>query len=321
MTDYNDWKQRIPQLNAAHDADQVEKRAVELGTVNIEEGIRDQLIADAMDDFADVSGEFWAQDDARIEDGTGQTANELMRRAEILGDAYPFQATGNHLTYSRSKTLIYEFCLAVSTAPTITEGRFVRLPRAFERLCRDVVSIFLGTDSDGYRTGAPSDEDEGKPARMKDVASELNSRTGEWHWEPRPGMPEDPTPRDAKDLGMDVVAWKKFQDGRRGHLFLVGQCACGHTDWRGKFGQLDLHKLEKNWFRPLALAGAHRFFAVPFHIPNTMHLEEVTTDAGLTFDRSRITLIAESDPERIRANTFDNYGHLIQLVIDGFEVE
>ena len=120
---------------------------------------------------------------------------------------------------------------------------------------------------------------------------------------------------------MDVVAWKRFQDGRRGNLFLVGQCACGHTDWPGKCGQLNLRKLEENWFRPLSLAGAHRFFAVPFHIPNTMHLEEITTEAGLTFDRCRITLIAESDPERISENPFDNYAELIQLVIDGFEAD
>lgn len=319
MIDYDDWEQRIPQLNAARDADQVEKRAIELGTVNIEEGIRDQLLAGAMDDFAQALEGSWAEDDATIEDGTGQTANELSRRADILGEFYPFQLNGNHLAYSRSSTLIYEFCLAVSTASTITEGRFVRLPRAFERLCRDVASVYLGVGAEAYRTGYPADVGEGRPCRMKAVASELNAQTGEWVWQPRNGMPENPAPRDAKDLGMDVVAWKKFQDGRRGHLFLVGQCACGHTDWRGKFGQLDLGALDRNWFRPLSLAGAHRFFAVPFHIPNTMHLEEITIAAGLTFDRCRITLIAESDPERISENTFDNYTNLIQLVIDGFE--
>ncbi len=315
-----DWTRRLEQLRASSDADQVEKRAIELGTVNTEEGIRDQLIADAMDDFVEVDGESWIRDDSKIEDGTSQTANELQRRADILRDWYPFRLDGNRLTYCRSKTLIYEFCLAIASAPTITDGHYIALPRAFERLIRDVVSIFLGSMSDGYRTGAPSDEDEGRPSRMKAVASDLNRLTGEWHWHPRSELPPDPNPRDAKDLGIDVVSWKRFGDMRRGSLFLVGQCACGNfSNWPAKFGQLNLHKLATNWFHPLSFAPANRFFAVPFHIPNSTHLEEITSDAGLTFDRARITLLAESDAARITENTFDDYGKLIKLVITGFQ--
>jgi hypothetical protein len=322
MIDHADWTRRLEQLRAAGDADQIEKRAIELGAVNIEEGIRDQLIADAMDDFVEVIGEPWVQDDSKIEDGAGQSANELVRRAEILREYYPFRLNGNHLTYLRSKTLIYEFCLAVASAPTITKGHYVALPRAFERLSRDVASIFLGDLSDGYRTGAPSDVDEGKPSRMKEVAADLHRLTGEWHWQPRAGLPPDPDPRDAKDLGIDVVSWKRFGDSRRGSLFLVGQCACGGPhDWPAKFGQLNLDKLSINWFHPLSFAPANRFFAVPFHIPNSTHLEEITSEAGLTFDRARITLLAESDVEKIKSNSFDDYCKLIKLVIADFEAD
>ena len=75
MLDDLDWTLRRTQLDAAVDADQVEKRAIELGTANMEEGVRDQRIADATDDFAAGSGEPWSQQHARIEDGADLRQN------------------------------------------------------------------------------------------------------------------------------------------------------------------------------------------------------------------------------------------------------
>jgi hypothetical protein len=196
---------------------------------------------------------------------------------------------------------------------------------AFERLARDVLVCFLGSGADGVRTGWPPDERDPRPARLKQVITELNKRigeaVGEWIWSPEAGLPDDPEPQDRKDEGLDFVVWKAFPDGRAGRLFFLGQCACGN-DYATKFNDIeaDFRTLSR-WVRPVSHARPARVFTTPRHIPNDIYFRTVNQDAGLTLDRSRITLIAESSPacEYVIRQAKRPYADLIRIVIEGFE--
>ena len=321
MGSANVWELRGTDLRTALDADQAELNAVKFGSSNLEAGIRDERIAGAMDDF-DVRDPLhvpdWAETDSQFDNGTSAIGDEILRRVKLMGDAYPFELTGNKIVHKKSKTLVYEFCLAVSQTSSLTKGEYVRLPRAFERLSRDIIQCFLGPGSTGYRTGWPADDFEERPVRFRNVIEMLSKATGEWRWDPLAGHPQDPEPRDSKDEGLDFVVWKSFSDSRKGQLFVLGQCACGN-DWTTKYGDLDLDRLG-DWIRPISDAPTIRAFAVPFHISNIERFSQANRKAGLTIDRMRIAMTAER-PENcplILSAMKDDYKELIKLVIPSF---
>lgn len=125
------------ELKAAFGADETELECVGAGAVPLEVGLRDDLISDEI--LEERPGppeekERWAERDLKYDSAASGVAAEILRRSELMGDAYPFELSRGSLRYRGSSTLVYEFCLAVASAPKITEGAFVRLPRNFERL-------------------------------------------------------------------------------------------------------------------------------------------------------------------------------------------
>jgi hypothetical protein len=324
MTRSSDWENRGPEFRAGVNADQAEIGAIRFGSCNVEAGIADERTADAMDDFEiiDPEGvESWADADSRFDTATSEIGDEIRRREEMLGGSYPFRLEGNTLAYCQSNTLAYEFCLAVSQSPSLSEGSYKRFPPAFERLARDVVMCFLGPGAEGYRTGWPRDSFEDRPAKFRAVVNRLHELTDEWIWSPAPGRPQDPSHIDIKDGGLDFVVWKRIPDGRKGHLFLLGQCACGH-DWTEKFYDIDVQLLTESWVRPLSVAQPLRVFTTPHHIPNRTQFADVNNAAGLTMDRARIVLLAEDEANQaaILKAVKDPLPGLISLVIPGFAV-
>jgi hypothetical protein len=323
MDKFHDWGKRHLQFTAAKNADQAELEAIRYGSCNLEAGINDDRTAGAMDDYdvPDPKGvAAWAETDAQYDTATGAISEEVIRRASILGNKYPFELDGNKIVYEQSLSLAYEFCLAVSEAPSLSAGELKRLPIAFERLARDIVKCYLGPGAAAYRTGWPRDSLEPRPLRFKALVKKLNLLTGEWHWQPSLGLPDDPSSTLVRDRGLDFVVWRPMPDGRKGQLFLLGQCACG-KDWTDKYHDVDLTKLG-DWVRPLSVAPPLRVFTVPFHIPNDADFWEVNERAGLTFDRTRIVLLAEKDENRdsVAHGAKDPFSELIRLVIPGFEV-
>ncbi|GAF94469.1 unnamed protein product, partial [marine sediment metagenome] len=134
MVSGTDWEARKPQHRASDGADQVEFSAMSHGSSNLEAGLKDDRTADALDDFEvvdPVGVPHWAEADSQYDTATGSIGDEIERRSEILGSSYPFKLRGNAITYKQSRTLAYEFCLAVSQSLSLTQGEFTRLPPAF----------------------------------------------------------------------------------------------------------------------------------------------------------------------------------------------
>jgi hypothetical protein len=276
------------------DADQAEFIALLHGSATVDAGVYDDKIAGALDDFepfpaVDLN---WHRQDLELDLAVGRIQEEIERRVRLIGGGYPFSVDSNKLIYTESQTHFYEFCLATSCAETITKGKFVELPRVFERITAAIVGGYLGEHSEVLHTGWPRDKNVGR--KFKAAMKFLNERSGEWIWNPEPDLPDDP-PKD-KDGGLDFVAWKKSPDGRAGQLFIAAQCACG-DDWSAKFHDLSFGRLSK-WFHPMSYVQPVRAFATPFLLSDG-NLLDAQREAGLIFDRTRLAIVAARLAENV----------------------
>lgn len=297
----------------AHDADQTEFAAMLKKGAVVDAGIYDDRVAGAMDDFSLMDPTVradWHQHDLELDGAAGRIHEEIERRIRIMGEAYPFVLKEGQVEYRASKNRFYEFCVAICNAPTITQNPYVELPRTFERLSAQIVREYLGCHTEVLHTGSPRDEAVGKS--FKQAMVRLHEKSGEWHWGPESGLPSEPP---GGDGGVDFVVWKDSLDKRRiGQLFVLGQCACGN-DWATKFHDLNLKKLAK-WFHPPYLVEPIRAFVTPLHLVDA-NLTEASREAGLVFDRARLTLIATATngPESV-ATWLPKLDELVGLVKD-----
>jgi hypothetical protein len=288
----NQWEKRRSDQRVCRNADEVELRAVKSGSATVEFGIFDDQIADSLDDYETNESNpmnSWAENDLTLESAVSDIASEILRRKSILGDAYPFLIDKNTIRYTESEQLVYEFCLAVSVSPSLSEAPYNELPEAFERLVSDIVISWSGPGSDGVRTGWPRRGSSGERASFRETFEVIGRATSECIWRPNHSLPDNPDPVNVKDEGVDVVVWKRLGDKRIGSLFMIGQCACGN-DFDTKYADCSVERLSK-WFHPFSYAKVVRFFATPRHIGNDTLLMEMCGQAGITFDRARLTTL------------------------------
>lgn len=232
----------------------------------------------------DVEGlleERWEEnDDDTTPDQASQSlvadaAREIQRRIDNGGKGYPFIIGRNGLELRRgiNRHTPYAFCLMVSDRDYWKPGD----PSA--RMFEDVATVALQSYLKGcaVRFGAPRDA----PEREILVALQmLQERTGDPFRGTYPIKPTD------KDLGLDVVGWKDFEDGEISKILVYMQCATGE-DWPKKRGDLDLsqggvwNKI-MDWTTPPVKA-----MAIPYVVPPGGEWERMTP--GLLFmDRLRI---------------------------------
>lgn len=301
MTDVYTSRHR-DQISATN-ADQAEFSAMKLGLAVVDAGVMDERISGEMDDLdfgiagdLDDGAKRWHRDDLAMDGLSGAARDEIVRRGVLLGDNYPFELDGSSLLYRRSKSGFYEYCLSISMAPSITKGRYVRLPRSFERFAAFIIQKHLGTRWKSFHIGAPRNKKNGKQFRdaLKLLSAQSSSGV-DWVVNPAPGFPDDPGI--SGDGGMDFVVWSPSSDGRPGQLFVVGQCACGN-DWPEKYQDLRMTRLEI-WMKPVTIVPLVRCFTTPFLMSEGNFLN-AHYEAGWTLDRARLTYMAEeavSDPD------------------------
>lgn len=318
---------RASRAKAVVDADQVELQAMRDGVSSSQVCIRDDEMSDLLaDEFRPIPPTEGAEDldwEAEANDriaapeaGKDQinvgAIDELRRRADLLGPDYPFKLVDSSLEYTGGSTLVYEFCLAATSSPSVTQGEYANLPRAFERLAGTVVRLWLGRDAKAYRTGWPPDGD--RPTTLSETMEELGRRLdGEWSWSPRDSHYEKTVTGDA---GLDLVVWMGPPDHRHGRLVMMGQCACGN--WEGKLTDVDFNRLGNHCKLPLA--GKVRFLAISGHIGHEKTWKDALTQGGIVFDRVRLTRIAEAAENRdaVTAEAKRPYEELIKIVLPGF---
>jgi hypothetical protein len=284
------------------DADQAEVLALRRGSALVDEGVYDDLVAEALDDFENAPDEairleFHGRDLAE-DNGTGAVMELVEDRAQRLSDLYPFTLTDNQLVHRGGEVGWYEFMLACSVQRDISSKPFNRLPQLFERISSQAATRLLGTGASALHVGHPRDPE---LPTFKAGFERLNELTGEWPWRPAEGLP--PGGLATGDDGLDFVAWRGAGGNRRGSIYLFGQCACG-DDWPGKLTELSVEKIAM-W-----TGGGEKWAATPLRLFATSHVladgwyVKDQKAAGLLLDRIRLRELeagALALPEAIHA--------------------
>lgn len=295
VVDNYSWRNRERLTEDALNADQAEVVAIRQTVTSTSIALYDERLAEELElgDGEVVGSTRLDQQvvaDVELDSLSGRVMEEIDRRSELLGEAYPFKLDNGALRYTPTASGVYEFCLAISTAPSLTAAPFVDLPRYFEILAGDVVCHYLGTGSKFIRSGAPAYPANAELTDFKQTIEYLHGQTNEWEWHPT--WDAEPDLPSVKDEGMDFVVWKSI-DQRRGRLYVLGQCACGRTDWHQKTDDLNLKRLAR-WVRELPPVEPIRAFATPHNVTSIKVFATLARYAGLSFDRVRITSIANS---------------------------
>lgn len=315
MTRYIDddieWTDRGMLFKPARNADEAELEAMRFGSTPLDTGVQDDVIAEEHHADYGENLSHWEEEDIALEQAVGPVIAEIDRRSILGGESYPFKREHNTLKYSPSITKVYESCLAISLQKDVSSGRFKIMPLAFELICAEVARLYLGPGALSVRTGWPPHGE--RPSDFRELITLLAAKTGEFRWSPRRHYEPGEKVKGVKDEGWDYVAWKPFPDKRIGQLFLLGQCACGQN-WDTKLNDLNKDILG-SWMHPVTWADYMRSFAVPHHIPGKQILGRVSEHAGLTFDRIRLSAIAEEHAQELNAEVIEFNLKCIKLLI------
>jgi hypothetical protein len=295
VVDTYSWSNRERLTTDALNADQAEVEAIRQNVAATSTALYDERLAEELE-FVDSDArsetrlEEQMRKDIELDSLSGRVMEEIARRRELLGSHYPFELDNGALRYTPTASGVYEFCLAISTAPSLTSEPYVQLPRYFEILAGDVVCHYMGEGSNFIRSGAPAYPADAELTNFKQTIEYLHAQTDEWEW--LPTWDAEPDLPSVKDEGMDFVVWKSI-DRRRGRIYVLGQCACGRTDWHEKTEDLRLNRLTR-WVRDLPPVRPVRAFATPHNVTAVKVFATLARYGGLSFDRVRLTAIANS---------------------------
>ena len=219
-----------------------------------------------------------AMPNERSEQLVADAAREIERRAVDGGKGYPFRIHQDRLELRPGvhRWTPYAFCLLASDRDYWRPGD--SSPKMFEHIASTALRSYLQGCS--LRFGSPR-EPPYQP--IKKALKWLEKRTGD---EVRSTYPVRPTDR---DLGLDVVGWKDFADGRTSKSLVYMQCATGE-DWQEKRGDLDLGpggvwNQVMAWTTPPVKA-----LAIPYVVPPGDGWRRVTPGL-LLLDRLRISSV------------------------------
>ena len=241
------------------------------------------------DDQLDVS----AMSSEVSERHVADAVREINRRAAHAGKGYPFRIQGDRLELRPGihRWTPYAFCLMICDRDYWNCGD--PSPKMFEHVASSALQAYL--QGSAIRFGSPRDEPE---QQIKVALQCLSERTGDRLLSGFPVRATD------KDLGLDVVGWKDFDDRQISKVLVYMQCATGE-DWPRKKGDLDLSMAGvwsniMRWTTPPVKA-----MAIPYIVPPGDEWERETS--GLLFmDRLRISSVLPA--RSVSAGDFDWLG-------------
>ncbi len=221
---------------------------------------------------------------------------ELISRTKKLSTAYPFSFNGIILKVKNPKDFsnqwAYIFCLLISYFGVnkgdlgLSLWKQKDVTSLFEHISTIAAKHFLSSsehEAKELKFGFPRDSLDKKYKSFKAALELLKNVIQEGT------LTTNPSYRNQKDAGLDIVVWRNFPDGKTNKLLLLGQCAAGN-DFKQK--RKDIQKIE----------GFFTFLTTPikgFFIPHELDDEiwgELSFDSyiGIIFDRSRIASYAKA---------------------------
>jgi hypothetical protein len=209
----------------------------------------------------------------------------MLRRSKVLGDNYPFEINDYAVVFNEKKLISPYIYLLSITRPTYQAMWQNPSPTQedsdlFESFVSVVMHGFLGVNGKALPFGWPSKV--GRPQDFNGAIVWLAEKMGI-----EPGAAFRPPRR--KDGGVDVVAWKSFNDRRTGFPIYLIQCTL-QKEYVSKSRDIDL-RLWSGWLEldrdPVTV------LAVPRTIPAGEQWNEVSANSIL-MERIRLCEYAGS---------------------------
>lgn len=239
--------------------------------------------------------------DERAESMASDAFLELEDRITVCGglenavNSYPFllneTKTSLQIKYPFRPTsevaCLYWFLLLISQMSMESKARVLEKidpTKVFERLCADVLASFWavgGTHSGSFIFGTAAKENGGTHAFSQNI-EQLCKHVGEgagWN----PGA-KPPSGGDGK---LDIVSWRKFNDGRPGNLVGFAQCKTG-VHWKEHLDKLRPAQFSRKYMRQEFFVEPVRLYMVPSRVERSQWNDH-THRAGILLDRCRIT--------------------------------
>lgn len=233
------------------------------------------------------------RDGGKLESFRAEVSREILARYRELGNAYPFKLSENLLSVTDTKRLsnyqAYLFCLIVSFVGLERGARILKLWKiqeatcTFEEMCTFAARNFIScreVQAKAVKFGAPRRDWKHEHRSFTKALPRLKELLEEGAIKPNVTTPR------RKDAGLDVVAWRRFPDGKMSNLFLLGQCAAGN-DFMSKKRDL----MEFAAYYALDVGVVHSFF-VPHLFDEQDWQGLYFKEVGIVFDRRRITIFA-----------------------------
>lgn len=221
--------------------------------------------------------------DMELEEEQINVIDEIRRRIKSSNNRYPFQLNdGNgvlslNLNVEENFLWIYIYLL-LATRNNMLNNKTVQGvdgTQVFERLSRDTLKNYLGSNAKGLNFGTASSGNfyeklEVLVEEMKEgVLHSINNNISY--------IPQDDT--------LDVAAWIPFFDDMPSKLICFGQCKTG-TNWNGTLKQLNVSDFLKKWFSRHTAVDPIETFMITDILPVENYYNRSVNN--LFFDRCRV---------------------------------
>ena len=191
---------------------------------------------------------------------------EIERRLKNIGNDYPFRVDDKgralqHITPVTNVGSVYLFCLFLSHAFDHTIVPRSLAPKITNKV-RDLFQACATVAAGGFVEGPAMSFGFPRPDGATFLKALHNVYKlfgdGKPHKRPRAAAPKN-----VKDSGIDVIAWRRTTDKLPGTLYLVGQVASG-GDWVDKSVVPDRKHFHEYWFEHAPGSQPHDAMFIPF---------------------------------------------------------
>lgn len=195
--------------------------------------------------------------------------DELSYRRIMYGGSPPFQIDyyyiQSDLEWKNAPEYLACLIFSLEGNPNTAVSSAAVAGKYFERISNEAVKNYIKGNSIIY--GFPSEQN------IEEISKSLLFEKFNY-------LP----PSYRKDRNLDLIAWKSWGDNRASQLILFVQCAAGNN-WKTKTKELNIRAWEKYIHVAAKLI---KGFSIPIVISDAEELHEISTDAGIVIDRSRI---------------------------------
>jgi hypothetical protein len=211
---------------------------------------------------------------SKIEGGMGEEPNdtflssiwdELEVRMNLYGNPPPFICSSLEVTSTINWTSNPEYLMCLILALTGNSSDPTPSGKLFERISMEAAKHYIKGNAIIF--GHP------RLLSILEICQLTNERF------------KSELPSNYKDRGLDVIAWKPFDDNRGNQIIILMQCAGGYN-WTSKTGDVIL----RTWKEKYMTFGCTpiRGFSTVVVISDRNRFEEISFETDLLFDRPRI---------------------------------